>query len=110
MIGERKRKPDEVNRAKFLALTVQIERLQREKLCSIAGHCQATRGCDEPEPWPVSEGLRRAEVCERYIRIVALSGPMSGACAAQVLTAAVARSGFSASADSPHSTRRCCMP
>ena len=44
MIGERKRKHDEVNRAKFLALTVQIERVQQEFVEHIESNCARLLG------------------------------------------------------------------
>ena len=44
MSGERKRKYDEVNPAKFLALTVQIERLQREFAEHIESNCAQLLG------------------------------------------------------------------
>ena len=44
MIGERKRKPDEVNWAKFLALTVQIERVQQAFVEHIESNCARLLG------------------------------------------------------------------
>ena len=44
MSGERKRKHDEVNRAKFLALTVQIERVQQAFVDHIESNCARLLG------------------------------------------------------------------